>query len=1100
MSQHNLGDHARAAVRARGLAGRKGGKGGGSGVGFAPYEAPNTLRSKQTARILDLISEGPTGGLVDGLKSIYFDDVPVQNADGTFNFQGVAVEERTGLPVQDHIPGFPAVETEIPVGTEVLFASPVTVAVVDAAADAVRVKVRIPNLSQFLPVGNTLVGLAVGIKIEVAPNGGPFATVWSLAIEGKTTSAYDREFRVPLPVGGVPWSVRLSRLSPDTVLSTQQNRTFFASYTIVTDAKLSYPDSALVALTVDAEQFGTSVPVRGYEYIGVECRIPDNYDPVTRVYTGIWGGAFTTATTDNPAWVLYELLTNTRWGLGHLIDPTTIDKFGLYVIAQYCDVMVDDGAGGEEPRFTFNHWLADAREAFQVVQTIVSAFLGMAYWSAGSLTFTQDSPADPAKLVSRANVIGGRFDYAGSSLRARHSMVLVTWNDPSQAYRAAVEVVEDSELIRSVGVRQLDVVATGCTSRSQAKRLGRWILDSERYATEAVQYEASLDHAEVRPGDVILVADPARAGVSYGGRLAAVASTVLVTADRDLPLGVAPAGWEFSVVLPDGSVETRDVVEVTAGPVVELASALSDLPLVGAMWILGEPDVEPRPFRVTQVTERTPNEYAVQAIPYDALKYARVEQGLRLEPPDYTTLPTGPLPAPGNLGVVEYLTRVAGVLRAKATVSWSPSRDGRVQFYEIEVLRPGANGYENLAFVSAVSVDLGDVEPGAYTLRVRAVSFLGQRSQFATLIQTLFGFQAPPSDVAFASVAIVGSEARMTWLSVSDLDLAGYEIRWHPDFLTAEWASASPLAFPGPRETTALLPALPGAYLIKAVDSGARESANAYIAPSPIDNLAPMSVIAEVAEDPTYPGVHAGTVDFDGTLMLDGGADGTMDQWATLDAVLTLGTGPDGLFGEEGTYTFDGSVDLDGVYQARVEPVLGYTVLDAQNVMAAWVTLAGVSSMAGESNLGDARVIFEVRVTPDDPTGAPIWGDWGEVVGAAVLTFWGLEARVRLVSLDGGVSTPLVTDLGVRVSLEVRTEAGDDLSSGDGPTFTYGAPFFSVPAFTATGQNLVVPDGEALVVSNKTRTGFDLEVQDSSGGPVIRIFDFVAVGVGRELV
>ncbi|NDD11473.1 MAG: host specificity protein J [Betaproteobacteria bacterium] len=527
-----------------------GGKGGGGSARVA-QEAPDSLRSKAYARVVDLVCEGEIEGLAAGLQSVYLDDTPIQNPDGSYNFTGVTLETRPGTQQQSYIPGFSSVENEVSVGVECKANQPVVRTINDPDVDAVRIKVSIPTLTLQDTTNGDLNGASVSYAIDVQARGAGYVQVLADTVSGKTTSRYQRSYYIPL-TGTGPWDVRLRRITADSTQTSLQNKTFFESYTEVIESKLRYPNSALMALRVDASQF-TSIPRRSYDLKLLRVRIPSNYFPQTRSYAGVWDGTFKVAWTDNPAWCFYDLVTNTRYGLGSFIPESQVDKWALYRVARYCDELLPNGLGGYEPRFTCNLYLQSREQAYKVVQDMASIFRGMAYWSGGAITVTQDSPQDPVYQFTASNVIDGEFAYQGSSAKARHTVALVSWTDPDDFYRQKVEYVEDMAGIARYGVVQADVVAMGCTSRGQANRVGKWLLYSEQSESEIITFRTGLEGAVVRPGDVIKVADSSRGGLRLGGRIAA-ATTASVTLDQDLPAG----SWRISVVLPTGSVEERD--------------------------------------------------------------------------------------------------------------------------------------------------------------------------------------------------------------------------------------------------------------------------------------------------------------------------------------------------------------------------------------------------------------------------------------------------------------------------------------------------------------------------------------------------------------
>ena len=621
-----------------------GGKGGGGSARVA-QEAPDSLRSKAFARVMDLISEGEIEGLVDGLKSVYLDDTPIQNADGSYNFTGVMVETRPGTQQQGYVPGFASVENEVGVGVEVKASQPVVRSITDPDVDAVRVKISVPQLTNQDTTNGDLNGGTVNFAIDLQVNGGGFVEVVNDTISGKTTTKYQRSYYVPL-AGSGPWEIRVRRITADSTSSAIQNKTFLESYTEVIESKLRYPNSALVALRVDASQF-SSIPRRSYDMKLLCVRVPTNYEPTTRAYSGIWDGTFKVAWTDNPAWCFYDLVTSTRYGLGSYIPEAQVDKWALYRVAQYCDQLVPNGLGGNEPRFTCNLYLQTREQAYKVVQDMASIFRGMVYWSGGAITVTQDAPVDPVYQFAPANVVDGDFAYQGSSAKARHTVALVTWNDPEDFYRQKVEYVEDAAGIARYGIVQTEVVALGCTSRGQAHRVGKWLIYSEQSESEIVTFRTGLEGAVVRPGDVIKVADPVRGGMRLGGRIAAVTASS-ITIDQDVPADLV---WRLSVITPGGKVEERHVGWVS-GRVLNVTIPFSDMPQVDAIWVLASTIVEPQLFRVVSIAETDPGVHEVTALAHNPSKYNAIEQGLALQPRSITVLSDMPA-APTELAMTE---------------------------------------------------------------------------------------------------------------------------------------------------------------------------------------------------------------------------------------------------------------------------------------------------------------------------------------------------------------------------------------------------------------------------------------------------------------
>ena len=752
-----------------------GGKGGGGASARVAQEAPDSLRSKAYARVVDLISEGEIEGLVDGLQSVYLDDTPIQNADGTTNFSGVTLETRDGTQQQSYVPGFSSVENEVPVGVEIKASQPVVRSITDPDVDAVRIKVSVGQLTNQDTTNGDLNGSAVSFSIDRQVSGGGFVEVINDTISGKTTTKYQRSYYVPL-TGNGPWEIRARRITADSTSSAIQNKTYLDSYTEVVESKLRYPNSALVALRVDASQF-SAIPRRSYDMKLLRVRVPVNYDPGTRTYSGVWNGNFKIAWTDNPAWCFYDLVTSTRYGLGGYIPESQVDKWALYRVAQYCDQLVPNGLGGFEPRFTCNLYLQTREQAYKVVQDMASIFRGMVYWSGGAITVTQDAPSDAVYQFAPGNVVDGEFAYQGSSAKARHTVALVTWNDPDDFYRQKVEYVEDAAGIARYGIVQSDVVALGCTARGQAHRVGKWLLFSEQSESEIVTFRTGLEGAVVRPGDIIKVADPVRGGMRLGGRIAAATAST-VTLDQELP---ADLPWRLAVVLPNGTVEER-LVGPVSGRTLTVTIPFSSVPQVDAIWMLASSIIEPQLFRVVSVAERDPGVHEVTALAHNPSKYAAIEEGLALQPRSITVLSDIP-PPPTGLAMQESLYRVKDQAQVLVQVSWTEVQTAIA--YRLSYRVAGGN-FVSLPLTSANYAEIRDAQEGQYEFSLRAIGITRKESIPATLSGVVLGKTLPPSDVTGFTVQRRVSDLMIAWDELQDADLSGYEVRVGPGWDNAQ--------------------------------------------------------------------------------------------------------------------------------------------------------------------------------------------------------------------------------------------------------------------------------------------------------------------------
>lgn len=951
-------------------AGGGGGKGGGGG-GRTPVESPDSLRSRQKARVIDLICEGEVEGLVDGLKSVYLNDTPVQNSNGSMNFSGMTMASRNGTQSQDFIPGFPAVESETAVSVLVENASPIVRTISNLNNNAVRVTVSVPRLTYQNPNNGDLSGTSVALAIDVQSDGGGYVTKISDTISGKTTSRYQRAYRIELEGDG-PWDVRLRRLSADSTQSNLQNDIYWDSYTEIIDARLSYPNTALIALSIDAERF-QSIPSRGYEMKGLKIRIPSNYDPIARTYDGVWDGTFTTAWSNNPPWCFYDMLTSERYGLGAFIAADQVDKWSLYQIAQYCDEMVDDGLGGQEPRFTCNLYLQTQDEAYNVINSMASIFCGLPFWSGGAITAVQDAPSDPVALFTNANTIedadGNHFNYSGSSLKTRHTVALVSWNDPADRYKQKIEYVADEEGIARYGVVQTQVVAIGCTSRGQAHRYGRRILFAERMETEVVSFSTGLDGLVVAPGDIVQTNDPVRAGARMGGRIIS-ASCDELTLDAAVTLS-ADQAYTLWAVLPDGAVQSR---AVTTAPgevdVLQVSPAFSDAPQAMAMWVLSATNLVPESWRITSIAETDGTQASITALAYRSDKYDAIENGIVLEPLPTSTLDTAPN-TPTDLSISESLYLVtSAVVGTRITVSWL----GAAAYYELQYRR--LEGNWSVISTSGTSVDIQPVEPGYYEFTLTAVNAIGRRSLPRTTTWEVVGKTAPPVDITGFTVIKSSGVAVASWLQHPDLDVrvgGRIVIRHSPKLVDVDWNDGYILEEFGGDTVTGILPLVTGTYMAKARDSSGNWSVAEVLFKATEGMVTGFTTVGVSVQAPGFTGLHTNIAVIDGTLQIDGAVliddiTDLIDTWAKIDAL--------GGVASSGSYEFDAVMDLGTVATRRFESDITARSFDTGDTIDSRLDLIDDWDSIDGDVINDCDVTLLASATDDDPEASPVWGDW----------------------------------------------------------------------------------------------------------------------------
>lgn len=697
----------------------EGAKGGGSSS-RTPIEAPDSLNSVAVARILDLLGEGEQAGWFSDnpLKDVFLDETPVMNEDGTLNFTSVSIDWREGTPDQPYIPGFPAVENEIGVGVELKQSTPWTRAVNNTDLSAVNVRLSVQALSKTNNTNGDKNGYSVAYAIDLSTDGGAFETVLNNAFTGKTNDKYERGHRIDLPPAESGWIVRVRRLTPDTEDTYIQDTTAVESITEIIDVKLRYPHSALVGITIDAAQF-RSIPSRAYRRLGRLMLIPSNYDPVNLTYDGMWDGTFVIGWTRNPAWIFYDLITQNRFGLGQFVDAQSVDKWSLYKIAQYCDELVSDGKGGMEPRFTCTVRLERQEEAYKVVQDLASVFRGISYWSSGAIIPVADMPRDydSVPVYTNANVKDGKFSYQSSARRARHTVALVSWSDPEDFNRLKVEYVEDPEGVARYGIQETSVVAVGATSQSQAQRVGRWILLTERFETDTVSFACGLDQILAMPGGVIRVADRKRAGRRVGGRVGASTPEVL---NVDQMPQLSP-GDDVFCMMPNGKAEKRQVFLVSGNSIL-VTPPFSDTPVEQAVFSVESSTLKNQFFTVISIGEGDGMEAVITALQHEPGKFDAVDNGTVIEPRITTDVPSAVQRPPTNIQIVSK-SRAGHVMAGTVVQAAWTAAPGAVG-YDVQWRRENGE-WSPPQRVIGTSTELFNAFAGAYICKVSARNGIG---------------------------------------------------------------------------------------------------------------------------------------------------------------------------------------------------------------------------------------------------------------------------------------------------------------------------------------------------------------------------------------
>ncbi len=750
-----------------------------SGSSRTPVEADDTVNSRAMASILDLLGEGVVGGLINGAKSIFIDGVALENEDGSFNYSGVTWDFRDGSQDQSPMPGFDFVETPKAVNTQLKTTNAVTVAIDNDDADRVRVIMKFPSLRSIDKKTGDTNGTSVQFKFQLANGNGSFYDVIAtgeissdVTLTAKKTGVYYRSYEIQLPKPGRAYKVRVLRLSADSNDQYLFNDTWVDSIGEIVDTPMNYPNSVLVGLKVNSEQFGSSMPSRSYLIRGLKIRVPSNYDENTNTYNGVWDGTFKLLSSSNPAWILFDLLTNARYGLGKFVSESMIDLGQLYQIGRYCDEEVDDGFGGKEKRFAINTQITSRQDAYRLIQDIAGAFRGMVFWAGGMVNIMQDSPSDPVMLFTNANVKDGLFTYKGSARKDRPSVALITYNNKQDGYKQNVEYVEDQEAMARYGERKTEAVAFGCTSRGQAHRVGLWLLYTARMESDMITFTAGLDASFLMPGETVLIQNKYRAGKRNSGRIVSFTKNSITL---DAPVSLKKSSSFIRIINQEGKIVERDINE-TGDNITKVtfktALATADQPVANGVWTITEPDLVPMRARVVAIAQgETPGSFDITVVQNNASKYQAIDNGATLVPENTTVLdPT--YSKPSNLVISEgtYLSS-PGNLSVKLMLAW----EGKSPEYWVSWRRSDEGNVSNWQSARATEEQYEIVnvaENGRYDFQLYSVSFGGKKSEIITAVYQVKGTMTPPG--APTSLTAVGDYRNvvLNWVNPDSVDLA----------------------------------------------------------------------------------------------------------------------------------------------------------------------------------------------------------------------------------------------------------------------------------------------------------------------------------------
>ncbi|WP_430248302.1 phage tail protein [Providencia sp. PAZ2] len=725
-----------------------GAKGGGGG-GHTPVESKDSLLSESTAKILLAISEGEIAGGLDDTR-IFLDDTPIGNLDGTKNFEGVTWEFRSGSEQQEYIQGIPSVDNDIAVGMELKDDQPYVRTINNTQLSAIRVRFSVPQLMHQHDNGDTT-GYRIDYAIDLSTDGAGYKELVKSAFDGKTTSEYQRTHRVDLPKATTGWQLRVRRLTKNQNTARIADKVTISAVTEVIDAKLRYPNTALLFVTFNARQFNNRIPkISVRPKGGILVKVPTNYDPINRTYSGVWDGTFKLAATNNPAWVFYDLVLNNCYGCGDRIQSSQVEKWDLYKIAQYCDELVPDGRGGDgkEPRFLCDVYIQSQESAYNVLRDIAAIFRGMTFWADNKVNAVADMPASIFRTFTNANIVGGKPSYSGGSIQNRYTQALVSFTDTDNHSNDDVEAVADLKLQRRYGVRKTELSAIGCTRRSEANRRGRWALLTNAN-DRMITFATGLEGAIPSPGHIIAVADSNLAGRDTGGRISLVNGRN-ITLDRVTSI---KAGDRLIINLPDGKSEGRTVTSVNK-KVVTVSVEYSQVPQKEAVWVVDSDDLAVQLYRVINISDSGDNTYSISGAIHNPDNYEHIDSGARIDERPITVIPPSVQPSPKNVKISSYSRVDQGIAFSTLSVSWEAPESAIA--YEAQWRRDNGN-WINVPRTSSLGFEIDGIYSGQYQVRVRAINASEISSVWANAPETILTGKAgnPPKPVNFRASPLV---------------------------------------------------------------------------------------------------------------------------------------------------------------------------------------------------------------------------------------------------------------------------------------------------------------------------------------------------------
>nr|BAR39304.1 phage-related protein tail component-like protein [uncultured Mediterranean phage uvMED] len=1089
---------------------RGSGGGGKNGGNRTPVEEDDSLQSIQMANIVDLVSEGEIQGLDDGFKSIYLDGTPVQDINGNNNFQGYQIETRNGTQNQSYISSLSANEIEknsqigLPVelvrgtGTN---PNVTTKQITNTTASRLRVTISIPALRKVEDDGD-IVGHEVKIRIRVQYNGGGYNLVKEDLIKGKSSNNYQRDYVFPI-TGAFPVDVELARISNDETSSKISNKTFWQSITEIIDEKLRYPNSALVFLRFDSRQF-SNIPSRKYLLRGVKTQLPSNAQVDTTTYlgrvtySGIWDGTFGAAQWhSDPSWHLYNLLINSRYGVG--LDAATLDKFDFYIISQYCNELVNDQKGGLEVRFALNMVINTRKAVFDTIKDLTAIFRGMSYYGAGSLVVVQDSPQESKYLLGSSNVVNGNFEYTGTSQKARHSTATVAYSSYDKIGEAEFEYVEDVDAVSKYGVINKTIKALGCYSQGQAHRIGLWALKSEQILTNTVAFSVAVESGIVlRPNMVIDIADELKSGYRHTGYISTGSTTTVIKIDSGENISIdLTKNPEISVLLSTGIVEKRTIQNIDVNAkTITVSTAFSEIPNAESVYILQSTEVQTLQYKVVEISEQDNGIYSVIALEYNNSLYAAVDNGEPITTRNITDLSTAPDPVT-DIEDEEFLYTDGQGVFVGCDLSWQHNMKRVTEFvltYRVD--------NDNWATVRTASPSIslrqggnfGALRAGVLQVQIQAVNYLNKGSTIAIHTVNLSGKTAAPLGVQNFTMIPTNGLARLQWSQSEDLDVVVgglVRLKHSPELQNVTWANATSIHsdLTGTAKE-AYCDLKEGTYLAKFVDSGGRTSVDAaYIEfkKPDLDNLHNINTQTEHNAFGGLPNPNNTNLEVvSGELVLKSNG-----------SVLHT----------NGTYLFNNNpIDLGDIFSISLESkikvrsffpnaiTINQMGLDYDpNATTNTTGFAALPSFVGDTP-SNTDVKLYIRTTQTATNSSPTWSSW-RPFNNAEFKARGYELKAECETNDSAAQIA-IQELEVKSNMPLRTISGTGTTSSSGDeTIIFANKFAASPVIGITFS--ASTSGDYYNISSTLTTQFSVSIFNSSNARQARAFTWTATGYGK---